>query len=165
MGDHTLSGQTAGNRQNWRQLILNPFKNDLFEMCGECAQTIFTFKGLDVTGVKNGITGTLRAAAPKLCAPFEIKCKTNWFCPIPEKVSYLCCAWPRYENRNPCWLKKLGPRNFANFPSFWFEYFKRHICISWSLSNKISSVRIVTCLHVSRIYVTPPPPALQDNIV
>ena len=76
MGDHTLSGQTAGNRQNWRQLILNPFKNDLFEMCGECVQTIFTFKGLDVTGVKNGITGTLRAAAPKLCAPFEIKCKT-----------------------------------------------------------------------------------------
>ena len=60
MGDHTLSGQTAGNRQNWRQLILNPFKNDLFEMCGECVQTIFTFKGLDVTGVKNGITGTLR---------------------------------------------------------------------------------------------------------
>ena len=51
---------------NWRQLILNPFKNDLFEMCGECVQTIFTFKGLDVTGVKNGITGTLRAAAPKL---------------------------------------------------------------------------------------------------
>ena len=38
------------------QLILKPFKNDLFEKCEEYVQTIFTFKGLDVTGVKNGIT-------------------------------------------------------------------------------------------------------------